>query len=102
MERNQTIVTLEDILTRFDNQTKKFIQQIEREEENERVETIDVMINDMKGQKNQTLLNKNKFINEIKFGLGEKIKENPTTIIKYAKPWYVKLGNWFKRIFTKF
>jgi C4-type Zn-finger protein len=102
MERNQTIVTLEDILTRFDNQTKKFIQEIEREEENERVETIDVMINDMKGQKNQTLLNKNKFINEIKFGLGEKIKENPTTIIKHTKPWYIKLSNRFKRIFTKF
>jgi len=102
MERNQTIVTLEDILTRFDNQTKKFIQEIEREEENERVETFDALINDMKGQKNQTLLNKNKFINEIKFGLGEKIKENPTTIIKHTEPWYNKLGNRFKKIFTKF
>jgi hypothetical protein len=102
MERNQSIVTLEDILTRFDKQTKKFIQDIEREEQNERVETLDVIINDIKGQKNQTKINKNKFINEIKFGLGEKIKENPTTIIKHTKPWYVKLGNWFKKIFTKF
>lgn len=102
MERNQTTVTLENILTRFDKQTKKFIQEIEREEENERVETLDVIINEIKGQKNQTELIKNKFINEIKFGLGEKIKENPTTIIKHTKPWYVKLSDRFKRIFTKF
>jgi hypothetical protein len=102
MERNQTTVTLEEILNRFDKQTKKFIQDIEREEENERVETLDVIINDIKGQRNQTIINKNKFINEIKFGLGEKIKENPTTIIKHTKPWYIKLGNRFKRIFTKF
>ena len=102
MERNESIVTLEDILVRFNKQTKEFIQKIEKEEENERVESLDVMINDMKGQRNQTIINKNKFINEIKFGLGEKIKENPTTIIKHTKPWYTNLGVRFKRIFTKF
>jgi C4-type Zn-finger protein len=102
MERNESIVTLEDILVRFNKQTKKFIQEIEKEENSERVESLDVMINDMKGQRNQTIINKNKFINEIKFGLGEKIKENPTTIIKHTKPWYTNLGVRFKRIFTKF
>jgi hypothetical protein len=102
MERNESIVTLEDILVRFNKQTKKFIQEIEKEENSERIESLDVMINDMKGQRNQTIINKNKFINEIKFGLGEKIKENPTTIIKHTKPWYTNLGVRFKRIFTKF
>ena len=102
MEKNQQIVTLEDILNRFDKQTKQFINEIEREEQTERIETLDAMINDIKAQKNQTTLNKNRFINEIKTGLGGKIKENPTTIIKYTKPWHVKFRDWVKNIFTKF
>jgi C4-type Zn-finger protein len=102
MENNQNVVTLEDILTRFDKQTKKFIQEIEREEQTERVESLDAIINDIKGQKHQTLVSRNKFINEIKFGLGEKIKNDPTTIIKHKKPWYIKLINRFKKLFTKF
>lgn len=102
MEKTQQIVTLEDILVRFDKQTKHFISEIEREEKTERIETVDALINDIKAQKNQTALNKNKFISEIKSGLGDKIKENPTTIIKHTKPWYVKFGNWVKNIFTKF
>ena len=84
MEKNQQIVTLEDILNRFDKQTKQFINEIEREEKTERIETLDAMINDIKAQKNQTILNRDRFINEIKTGLGGKIKENPTTIIKYT------------------
>ena len=102
MEKNQSIVTLEDLLVRFDGQTKKFIKELEREEQTEKVETLDAIINDIKGQKEQTKLNKNKFINEMKFGLGNKIKENPTTIIKHEKPWYVKFKNWLKNIFIKF
>jgi hypothetical protein len=102
MEKSQNTVTLEDLLVRFDNQTKKFIKELEREEQSERVETLDAMINDIKGQKEQTKINKTKFITEIKSGLGNKIKENPTTIKKHEKPWYVKFNNWVKSIFTKF
>jgi hypothetical protein len=102
MEKNQTIVTLEDILVRFDKQTKHFISEIEKEEQSERIETLDAMINDIKAQKAQTKINKNRFINDIKTGLGDKIKKDPTTIVKYTKPWYVKFGDWFKNIFTKF
>ena len=59
--------------SRFDKQTKEFISGIERDEQSERIETVDAMINDIKGQKNQTVLNKHKFIGEIKSGLGKKI-----------------------------
>ena len=85
MEKNQQIVTLEDILNRFDKQTKQFINEIEREEKTERVETLDAMINDIKAQKNQTILNRDRFINEIKTGLGGKIKENPSTALVGAE-----------------
>lgn len=102
MKENQKIVTLDEILVRFDKQTKEFITEIERDEKNERIETVDAMINDIKGQKNQTILNKHKYISEIKSGLGDKIKENPTTIIKHTKPWHIRLNRWFRNIFTKF
>lgn len=102
MDKNESIVTLENLLLRFDAQTKKFIKELEHEESNERVETIDSIINDMKAQKNYTKTQKSRFINDIKSGLGDKIKENPTTIIKHEKPWYSKLSQWFKNIFTKF
>ena len=102
MSKEKNIVTLEDLLTRFDNQNKKFIKELEVEESAERIETVDSIINDIKAQKEHAKQQKNKFITEIKFGLGEQIKENPTTIIKHTKPWYVKLKDWLKNIFTKF
>ena len=74
----------------------------EREEKNERVETLDSIVNDIKGHKIQTNRDKVKFAQEIKSGLGTKIKNNPNYIIIYKKPWYVKLGNFIKKIFTKF
>lgn len=102
MEKSENIVTLENLLLRFDAQTKKFIKELESEESNERVETIDSIINDIKAQKNYTKIQRDRFITDIKSGLGHKIKENPTTIIKHTKPWYVRLSEWFKKIFTKF
>lgn len=102
MAKDKNIVTLEDLLVRFDNQNKKFIKELEVEENNERIETLDAIINDIKAQKEYIKIQKNKFVNEIKFGLGDEIKKNPTTIIKHKKPWYVKLKNWLINIFTKF
>jgi uncharacterized protein Yka (UPF0111/DUF47 family) len=102
MEKSQQIVTLEDILVRFNNQTKKFIEEIDKEDNIDRVESLDAIVNDIKAQKMQTSLYKNKFINEIKSGLGEKIKSEPTTIVKHSKPWYNNINKWVKSIFTKF
>ena len=102
MEKSENIVTLENLLLRFDAQTKKFIKELESEESNERIETLDSIINDIKAQKNYTKTQRDRFITDIKSGLGGKIKENPTTIIKHTKPWYIRLSEWFKKIFTKF
>lgn len=102
MVKNENIVTLETLLQKFDAQTKKFIKELEKEEDNERIETLDSIINDIKAQKQQTNIQKSRFIVDIKSGLGSKIKEEPFTVIKHDKPWYVKVINWFKNIFTKF
>jgi len=47
---------------------------------------------------NKTIMKKSQFINEIKDGLGVKIKAKPrATMIK--KPWYYKMLNGLKKIF---
>ena len=53
-------------------------------------------------EKLKTAVKKVKFINEIKNGLGSEIKKNPNQITIIKKPWYKKLGLFFRKIFTKF
>lgn len=93
---------LDNLLNKANEQTKKFIKQLELEEKNERVETVDAILNDMKSQKMQTDINKKRFINEIKSGLGDVIKEKPNVIEIIETPWYVKFKNSIKNMFTKF
>jgi flagellin-specific chaperone FliS len=64
MDKGENIVTLEDLLDRFNARTKKFIKELEYEEETERVETLDSIINEIKGQINYTKTQRARFINE--------------------------------------
>ncbi len=102
MSKNKDEISLDELLNKVNNKTKSLITELENEEKNERIETVDSIINDIKGQKEQTKLNKLRFINEIKSGLGEKIKENPNQIKIIKKPWCSKLNQFIKNIFTKF
>jgi hypothetical protein len=45
---------------------------------------------------------KKQFIQEIKNGLGDKIKLEPNKVKIIKKPWYIKLKQSIKNIFTKF
>ena len=47
----------------------------------------------------KTALKKQQFVNEIKNGLGEKIKSNPNKVTIVKKNKFV---TWVKKIFTKF
>jgi len=102
MEKFDNVVTLEDLLNKATEQRKNFIKNLESEEKTERIETVDAIINNIKADKLQTKIKKEKFISEIKLGLGKEISKNPNGIIIHKKPWYVKLGNLIKRIFMKF
>jgi hypothetical protein len=53
-------------------------------------------------EKYKTALKKAQFINEIKNGLGNEIKVNPSKIRFIKKPWHKRLGLFLKKIFTKF
>ena len=102
MDNKKSTITLEELLTSASNQTKNFIKELGKEDEFEKIEHLDSIINDIKAQKEQTKIQRNKFVNQIKSGLGEKIKNNPNKIIIHKKPWYVKFKNWIKKIFTSF
>ena len=56
----------------------------------------------MKADKANTELKKNKFISEIKSGLGEKIKQNPNEIKAIQKSKKQKIKDFLKKIFNKF
>lgn len=100
--KEEKIITLEDLLNKFDKQNKEFIKNVEKEEQFERIETLDAIQNDIKAQQIQTERAKNKFAQSIVSGLGEKVKANPNKVTVIKKPWHVKFKEFIKKIFTKF
>ena len=98
-------IPLETVLAKFKENNKEFKRNLENEESMEKIETVDSIANEIKAAKMNTAMKTNKFINEIKSGLGEEVKKNPNGIKIIEKPkipWYTKLGNIIKGIFTKF
>lgn len=100
--KDEKVITLEDLLNKFDKQNKEFIKNIEKEEEFERIETLESIKNDIKAQQVQTERAKNKFAQSVISGLGEKVKANPNKVTIIKKPWHVKFKEFIKKIFTKF
>lgn len=95
-------VSLDEVLRKFNEHNKKFINDLEKEKSLERVETLDSNINKMKADKANTELKKYKYITEIKSGLGEKIKEKPNEVKVIKKSNNQKVKDFFKKIFNKF
>jgi len=98
------IIPLEEVLVRFEGHKKEFRDNLDKEEASERIETVEAIQNDIKAIKKNVEMKKSNYIIELKTGLGEKVRKNPTTIksIRVEKKWYQKLGSAIKRIFTKF
>jgi hypothetical protein len=57
---------------------------------------------DMLVEKYKTALKKTQFINELKIGLGEEIKKNPSKVKIIKKTWRERFMLGFKKLFTKF
>ena len=60
---------------------------------------IDAMEKEVISDKQRTEREKNKFISQIKFGLGEEIKKNPTKVTIIKKPLTQKIKENIKKIF---
>jgi hypothetical protein len=95
-------ISLDEVLKKFNEHNNKFINDLEKEESIERVDTLDSVINKMKADKVNTQLKKNKYISEIKSGLGEKIKEKPNDIKHIKKSKKQSIKDFLKKIFNKF
>lgn len=102
MSEKKDSLNVDDILSMANDRARKFIAELEKQSANERIESVTEIENDIKAQKIRTERDKLKFIKDVKSGLGNKIKDNPNAIRIIKKPWYVKLGAFFKNIFTKF
>ncbi len=95
-------LTVQDILDKANRQTKKFIKELDGEENIERVETIDAVQNDIKGIRQNVELKKGLYINELKSGLGDIVKKNPSKVIIIKKTFGQKVKLFLQKIFTKF
>ena len=95
-------LTIQDILDKANQQTKRFIKDLEAEENIESVETVDSVRNDIKAVRQNVELKKKKFINELKGDLGANVKENPNKVIVIKKTFGQKVKEFFKNIFTRF
>jgi hypothetical protein len=93
--------SIHEILAMNGINQRKLVEEIENEEKNDR-ESVDDVKAEIEANKEKTRIAKLRFIGEIKEGLGEEIRKNPNTVTFIKKPWYVKFGHFFKRLFTKF
>ncbi len=95
-------ITLDEVLNKFNKENKKFINKLKVEEKSETVETVDLVNNERKSLESVNEIKKNKFINEIKSGLGDKIKNNKSKFTKIKKPLVTRVLDNMKKIFLKF
>jgi hypothetical protein len=83
-------------------ESKEFIEQLAREEVVEgRIETVDAEILRIKQEREKTLRDKNRFISEIKSGLGQQIKQRPNEVTYIKRPWYYKIKKFIDNVFKK-
>lgn len=96
-------IELDEVLLKARNSTKAFIEQLEQEEAGERIETVDAVRNRMKAESNNTNRKKMEYINDMKNGVGQEIKEKKARGVKIKKfTLKDKIGNFFKALYTKF
>ena len=82
-------------------ESKKLIEELYLEDiKDNRIETIDAEINRIKQEREKTQRDKERFVSEIKRGLGVAIKEKPFQVEYVKRPWYYKLLNKIKNVFS--
>jgi hypothetical protein len=94
-------IPLDDVLLKVKKSNQAFRENLEKEEANERVETIDSIQNQILADKKNSERKKKQFIDEIKNGLGEKIlTTNGVKIKKKTLGWRIK--RFFTRLYARF
>jgi hypothetical protein len=94
-------VTLDELLEITNKQTKTFIEQLKQEEKFERVETEENVMREIMADRENSELKKNLFIQEIRNGLGQEIKQN-RGVRRVEKTRWQKIKEGIEDFFTKF
>jgi len=94
-------VTLDELLEITNKQTKTFIEQLKQEEKFERVETEENVIREIMADRENSELKKKQFIQEIKNGLGQEIKQN-RGVRRVEKTRWQKIKESIENFFLKF
>lgn len=104
------IISLEELLSKFNNHNKKFIGGLENEDALENVGELSSyerkIENEVKALTFSNELKKKEFINELKKGLGDEVRTNPGKIHIVEKSFKQRLKQrltkLIKKIFNKF
>ena len=94
-------VTLDELLKVTNKQTKTFIEQLKQEEKFERVETEENVMREIMADRENSELKKKLFIQEIKNGLGQEIKQN-RGVRRVEKTRWQKIKESIENFFLKF
>jgi hypothetical protein len=94
-------VTLDELLGITNKQTKTFIEQLKQEEKFERVETEENVMREIMADRENSELKKKLFIQEIKNGLGQEIKQN-RGVRRVEKTRWQKIKESIENFFLKF
>lgn len=96
--------SIHEILAANGVNQRALIEQLDKEEALERAETEDEIKADIEHNKEKTKYAKAKFISEIKSGLGEEMKKDPTSVKMYNEDlsFWTRLSRGIKKIFTRF
>ena len=104
MERKPNLegrIPLDEVLLKAKINTKNFIDQLEKEEAGERIETSESIQNQMKADRNNTERKKHQFIDEMKNGLGVEIRTEKG-VRKRKKSISEIISTFFKKLYSKF
>lgn len=101
-DKNYT--TAEEIIEKVNTFNKSFIKELELDELNEDklISVKNKIVNEIKANKVNTDFKKIAFINEIKNGLGDKVKSSTNIPNKIKKSFLTKVIYVIKNFFTKF
>lgn len=109
MSDKKKIISLEEVLMKFNEHNRGVIDEIDKEEAKENlgsINTIEKNIeNEIKAIIYSSDLKKLSYINELKNGLGEEVKKNPNKINIIEKPKLSRFKKFMlkiKTLFTKF
>jgi hypothetical protein len=94
-------VSLDELLEITNKQTKNFIKTLEAEEKFERVETEENVMREIMADRQNSELKKQLFIQEIRNGLGEEIKQN-RGVRRVEKSRWTKIKESIEDFFLKF